>query len=478
MRENYIPQHERKKILFICDDIRTTSGVAGIAREIVIGTAHRYNWACVGGSINHPEKGKQLDLAQDTNTFAGITDAYVKLYPADGYGTPEMIRALVELERPDAIMFFTDPRYFVWLFQLENEFRTKIPFIYLNIWDDLPAPLYNEPFYESCDTLMAISKQTFNINKIVLGEKAKNKILRYVPHGINTKFFFPVDKTHPKYNEYLDFKKRLLDNKEYDFVLLYNARNIRRKNTADIMVAWKIFCEKIGKEKAKKCALLLHTQPVDEYGTDLFAVKELLEEDYTNIIFSSDRIGIEQMNYLYNMSDATILISSNEGWGLSMTESLVVGKMIIGNVTGGIQDQMRFEDENGKWVEFNEEFCSNHFGTYKKCGEWALPVFPDAISMVGSIPTPYIHDDRVDFRTIAKVIEECYNLSPEERKTRGLKGKEWATGNEAKFTADQMSDTIIDTLDLTFSTWKPRKHYELLKVAEYPKKKIRHKLLY
>ncbi len=476
---SYIPQGQRKKILLIADDIRTTSGVAGMAREIVIGTANHYNWACIGGSIQHPEKGKQLDLSGDTNTWAGITDAYVKLYPTDGYGNIELIRALIDLEKPDAIMMFTDPRYYVWLFAAENELRTKIPFIYLNIWDDLPAPLYNEPYYESCDTLLAISKQTYNINKIVLGDKAKNKIIKYTPHGINEKFFSTIDKNHSKYNEFLEFKKYLLKDKEYEFILLYNARNIRRKSVPDLFLAYKLFCDKIGKEKAAKCCLLLHTQPVDEHGTDLPVVKELIDGENLNIIFSDQRIGVEQMNYLYNLADATILLSSNEGWGLSMTESLICGRMIIGNVTGGIQDQMRFEDEEGNWIDFNEEFCSNHFGKYKKCGEWAIPIFPNNMSLVGSVPTPYIFDDRVDFRDAAKAIEEVFNMSKEERIRRGLSGQVWARGDEAKFTAEKMCNSIAEAIDQTFTTWKPRPKFELIKIdKEYPKKKIRHKLIY
>ena len=33
---------------------------------------------------------------------------------------------------------------------------------------------------------MGISKQTVNINKLVLGDKAKTKIIDYVPHGMNS----------------------------------------------------------------------------------------------------------------------------------------------------------------------------------------------------------------------------------------------------------------------------------------------------
>ena len=66
--------------------------------------------------------------------------------------------------------------------------KCKFPIIYLNIWDDYPAPMYNEAYYESCDLLMGISKQTVNINKLVLGDKAKDKIISYVPHGLNHKY--------------------------------------------------------------------------------------------------------------------------------------------------------------------------------------------------------------------------------------------------------------------------------------------------
>ena len=101
MKEGYIPQEQRKKILFLCDDIRMHSGIATMAREIVIGTAHRYNWFNVGAAIKHPEQGKVIDVTEDTNNHAGIKDSWVKILPVDGYGTPELIRDLIKHEKPD-----------------------------------------------------------------------------------------------------------------------------------------------------------------------------------------------------------------------------------------------------------------------------------------------------------------------------------------------------------------------------------------
>jgi glycosyltransferase involved in cell wall biosynthesis len=480
MKEGYIPQAQRKKIIFMCDDIRMTSGISTMAREIVLGSSHVFNWINVGGAINHPDQGKRLDISHDTNNIAGINDSSVFIYPINGYGTPELVRQLIEVEKPDAIMFFTDPRYWVWLFQMESEIRKKIPMVYLNIWDDLPAPLYNKAFYDSCDTLMAISKQTLNINKMVLGKKTEGKILRYVPHGINERIFFPITEFMQKENENLNNKrKQIFGSFEPEFVLFYNARNIRRKCTSDLIAAYAQFCDKIGKTKAKKCALLLHTQVADENGTDLNAVAELLcDPEYQKVYFSDARLNAEEINLLYNMADATALISSNEGWGLSLTESMMAGKMIIANVTGGMQDQMRFEDENGNWIDFDESFCSNHFGRYKKHGKWAVPVFPSNISIVGSIPTPYIYDDRCDFRDVAKAIEQIYNMPVEQRSANGLAGRNWVLSQESMMSAKHMCDNVVSTINETLSSFKPKKAFELIKTEKLERKKIVHPLVY
>ena len=481
MKEGYISREERKKILFLCDDIRMTSGISTMAREIVVGTSHKYNWVNLGAAINHPDQGKRLDISQDTGRVTGITDASVYIYPISGYGTPELIRQLIDMEKPDAIMFFTDPRYWIWLFQMENEIRRKIPMIYLNIWDDMPAPLYNKSYYESCDTLMAISKQTQNINRLVLGNKAKDKIINYVPHGINEKIFFPITEFMKKESEQLDVKrKQIFGDFDPEFVVFYNSRNIRRKCTSDTIAAYSLFCDKIGKEKASKCALVLHTQRQDENGTDLEAVIDLLcDPEYQKVYFSDSRVSSEEVNLLYNMSDLTILMSSNEGWGLSLTEGMMCGKMIMGHVTGGMQDQMRFVDSNGKWIEFNDKFCSNHYGTYKECGEWAIPLFPTNQSIVGSIPTPYILDDRCSFIDAAEKLEQVYNMPIEERERRGMKAREWVLSKESMMSAEHMCDNIIESIEETFTKFKPRKKFELIKTEQkLPKNKIVHPLVY
>ena len=472
----YIPQNERKKILLICDDIRVHSGVATVAREMVLNTAQHFNWVQVAGAINHPDKGKRLDISGDTNNNTGLKDASVMIYPTDGYGDANLIRQLIQLEKPDAIFLITDPRYFMWLFQIENEIRRKMPIVYLNIWDDYPAPMYNRPYYEACDALLGISKQTVNINKLVLGDKAKDKLISYVPHGLNHDIFKPLDQNDSNFKA---FKQNIFKGKEFDFVMFFNSRNIRRKQIPDTLVAYKLFIDSLPEEKAKKCAFLLHTQIVDENGTDLAAVCEFLFDNNPkyNIIFSQQPLGPEQMNYLYNMSDVQILLTSNEGWGLSLTEAILTGNPIIANVTGGMQDQMRFV-KDGKWMEVDADFPSNHNGTIKEHGEWAFPVYPTNRSIQGSPITPYIWDDRCTAEDAAKQIKAVYDLSKEERKAKGMKGREWALSDEAGFTGEKMGKRVIENLDELFATWTPRVKFELINTKNTEKRVLNHKLVY
>jgi glycosyltransferase involved in cell wall biosynthesis len=471
----FLPQNERKKIMLICDDIRVHSGVATVAREIVLNTAHHFNWVNIAGAINHPEKGKRFDISADTNTNAGITDASVFLYPVDGYGNPDLIRQMLQLEKPDAIMLVTDPRYFDWLFAMENEIRKQCPIIYLNIWDDFPTPLYNKAFYESCDALLAISKQTKLINELVLDEKRGNKIIEYVPHGLNEKIFKPIEDTDPTL---VEFKKQLFGNEQKDFVLFFNSRNIRRKQIPDTMLAFRYFLDRLPKEKAEKCAFVLHTEVISDHGTDLEAVRKVLFSDYPNsIYFSTNRLDPQQLNMLYNIADAQILLTSNEGWGLALTEAILAGTPIIANVTGGMQDQMRFEDEDGNWFEPSPQVPSNHTGKYKKHGEWAFPVYPTNRSIQGSPLTPYIWDDRCNAEDATEQIIKIYEMGREKAKSLGLKGREFAL-NEGGFTGEIMGERAIKAIDQLFNTWTPREKYELINCNEIKEDTIKHELLY
>ncbi|WWT39373.1 putative glycosyltransferases [Microcystis phage Mel-JY01] len=161
---------KKKKILLLSDDLRLTSGIATISRDMVMGTVKNYDWVQLGAALGHPERGRVFDISDSVKNVTGVQDVNVKIYCSDGYGNPLVLRQLMEIEKPDAILHFTDPRFWDWLYSMEHEIRTKIPLIYLNIWDSMPWPMWNFEAYASCDLLMAISKQTYGINVNVLSK--------------------------------------------------------------------------------------------------------------------------------------------------------------------------------------------------------------------------------------------------------------------------------------------------------------------
>jgi glycosyltransferase involved in cell wall biosynthesis len=450
----------KKRILLLSDDLRMTSGISTMSREIVMGTVDRFNWVQLGAGINHPENGKMVDVDTDIREKTGIADAELKIIPYNSYGDINILRKLLSEFKIDAILHFTDPHYWQWLYDNEHEIRQQVPILYYHIWDNTPDPLYNKNYYESCDWLGCISKLTYGIvhrvGKLDDGfcKPLQDWQISYVPHGINQDTFKPLED-----KELIDVKKDLFGDKEYDFVLFFNSRNIRRKQPSDVINSFKLFCDKLPKEKSKRCVLLMHTTPIDNNGTDLYAVRDKICPNY-DVIFSQSKIESDVLNKLYNLADCTINIANNEGFGLGTAESIMAGTPIIVNVTGGLQDQCGFPFTENDYINIETLHSKKDYETIPY-GEWVIPIWSSAINLNGSPLTPYLYDDRVNNNDVADTIMEMYNWSKEERKERGLKGREWAIKN---LSSKIMCDKMCDGINKTIKNFTPRERFNLYKV--------------
>ena len=470
---------KKKKILLLADDFRLPSGIGTVSKEIIFNTVKEYDWVQLGAALQHPEAGQGLDLSQQVALETGINDASVKVIPWNGYGDRNILFAILNQEKPDAILHFTDPRYWTWLYALEHELKTtfKIPLVYYSIWDDLPYPMWNAPFYASCDMIMGISKQSDNIHREVLkqnGFKVVNYddlavptnlnwdqiVTGFVPHGLNHNTFKPLELDNELRTKMVN---QIKTKNDVDFIIFWNNRNIRRKQPGDLILSFKHFVDQLPEEKRQRVALLMHTQPVDDNGTDLYAVWKAICPKY-KVIFSETKLTADELNAMYNVADVVVNIGSNEGWGLSSTEAILSGTPIINNVTGGLQDQCGFTDENGEWIRFDGEFSTNHNGKYKNHGNWVKPVFPSNRSLQGSPQTPYIFDDRARFEDVADAMMYWYGTDPEWRETYGNEGRAWALKNG--LTAEQMGNKMIEMMNYLFTTNKEaRPTYTLNKVT-------------
>jgi len=403
---------QKKKVLILSDHALSTSGVGTQTRHLVNGLLKKGGWTFrqFGAAIKH----------SDYRTIVVNDDFIIK--PIDGFGTKEMLRVTLATEKPDLILIFTDPRFFVWLFEMEDEIHQVCPIAWWHVWDNWPKPTFNAPFYDSTDLINCHSYLTYEICKQDFPEKTN-----FIPHALPPEIFYPLTD-----EQRLARKVEILGpSKKDNFVLFWVNRNARRKRPSDVIEAWSIFVKKINKEGKRDATLIMHTDPLDQEGPNLHEVVKLFGVQ-DSVIFSTDRIDFEKMNVLHNISDACINISYAEGFGLATLEAMQCGRPIIAATTGGLTRQVidhRDGSENGV----------------------ALPI--ESQTLVGSQVVPYIYEDYVSNESTAKAIEKLYRLSPDERKALGEKARRYV---QEEFSYDNVINRWDETLKETIENWKTR----------------------
>lgn len=411
------------KVLTLSDHPFSPSGVGTQTKYIIEGllATGKYQFLSLGGAIKHqdyrPQKTEQWK------------DDWV-LIPVDGYGNKDMIRSIMRTEKPDVIWFMTDPRFWGWLWEMENEIRPNIPMVYYHVWDNYPYPTYNRKFYLSNDHIATISKLTDDIVRTVAPEVPAT----YVPHAVNTEVFKRLPET-----EIAKFKKENLKIEDDRLVFFWNNRNARRKQSGSV-VWW--FAEFL-KKTAKKATLVMHTDPRDVHGQDLHAIIRELGLVNREVLLSEQKIPSENLAYFYNAADATINISDAEGFGLATLESLACETPIIVVKTGGLQDQVR----NGDQL----------FG---------IEIIPSSRSVIGSQEVPFIYEDRISEEQMVGALETFANIPKETRKLVGQAGRQHVIDN-FNFTdfINRWDKIITDVYEK--GVWSNRKHkgWELKEIA-------------
>jgi glycosyltransferase involved in cell wall biosynthesis len=415
------------KVFVIADNPLAPSGVAGQTRYMIEGLLKtgRYQFVCFGGAIKHADY-KPIRTEQ-------YGDDWI-IFPVDGYGTQDSVRSLIQMQKPDIMWIMTDPRFWPWLWEIENEVRSVIPLVYYHVWDNFPAPKFNKQFYMSNDLVCTISKLTDDIVRLVAPEVSRKRI----PHTTNTGIFKKIP------NEIVDdFRKK--NNLAYTkdgkkkFIFFWNNRNARRKQSGTVLWWFSEFLDIVGRDQA---CLIMHTEPKDPNGQDLNMIMD--ECDMTNgeTLLSIQKVPLEELAMLYNVADCTVNIADAEGFGLATLESLSCETPIIVNMTGGLQEQV---------TDGNEYF--------------GVGIEPSSKAVIGSQDVPYIYEDRVSKQDFIDALLKIYNMSQEEREELGRKGREHVLKNYG-------FEDYIDTWDKTLTkihkeggSWNNRK-YQSWKMME------------
>jgi len=411
---------ERMKILVLCDHPLVPSGVGTQAKYLIEGllNTNKFKFVVFGGAVKHPDYKPQMIAPEK------FGDGNWMIYPVDGYGDKDKMRAILQKEKPDAVLLFTDPRFFVWVWEMEDEIRSVCPIFYWHVWDNDPAPRFNSVFYNSTDFISALSLKTYG-----LLQSLKYKTCNYIPHAVSPETFKPLPEL-----ECQKFKMgHFGPHSDKKFIAFWNNRNARRKMTGDVVACMAKFADKVGRENV---ALAMHTSVSDPEGQNVVEVAR--EFDFEkNLIISEQRVNPEVLNQFYNACDVTINIASNEGFGLGTLESLMSGTPILVHMTGGLQFQI------GDWWEELTDFSDQEKMTelakrkLKKGTSkwWGKPVFSSSRSCTGSQPIPYIYDDRVNHDDVVRSLVELYDLGREGRRTIGSEASMWA---REKFNLNKM----------------------------------------
>ena len=288
---------EKKKIFVLADHPFTPSGVGTQTRyfiEALLKTG-RYSFVCFGGAIKH-------ENYQPMKTHEWGEDWII--YPVNGYGNPDMVRSVLRNHKPDLVWFMTDPRFWTWLWAMDNEIRTHVPMVYHHVWDNKPYPYYNKAHYLSNDKIVCISKVTHDIVQTVTPEVDSI----YLPHAVDGEIFKPLSKV-----ENQQFKESSVPDSKNKFMFFWNNRNARRKQSGSLIWWFKEFLDKVGHDKA---SLLMHTDPKDPHGQDLGAIVNDLGLTKGQVYISTQKVPPEELSKIINMCDCTINISDAEGFGL------------------------------------------------------------------------------------------------------------------------------------------------------------------
>lgn len=415
-------EKDKYKILVISDHALSASGVGTQTRHLIDGMLKKGCWSFrqFGAAVKH----------QSYETVKVCDDFIIK--PIDGFGDPNLLRVTLATEKPDALFIFTDPRFFIYLFEMEDEIHQICPIVWWHVWDNDPKPTFNHPLYEATDLINCHSHKTYSQVVEDFPEKSN-----FIPHALPKEMFrkLPDD-------EIQDWKGKILgEDRLDDAVCLWINRNAKRKRPNDVLWSWRQFIdayvEKHGEEP--KATLLMHTDPTDGEGPNLFQTLEMLNLQ-KHVFFSNDTLDFEQMNVLHNISDFCLNISYAEGFGLPTLESMQCGNPIIATKTGGLTRQVvdhRDGSENGIALEV------------------------DMQSMVGSQMVPYIFEDYTDPRNVAAAILRMVEMDPVERKALGRKAMEYAHSEfDLQNTVDKWNDTLLETI----RNWRDR--YPRLKIEE------------
>jgi glycosyltransferase involved in cell wall biosynthesis len=312
----------KKKILMLMDYVART-GFGSVSRNIVRELKRNF-----GSNI-------QLDIVainyfgepyyEDDNTY--VLSARSNDVQDDAYGRFFFLKVLKESNEYDGIFICQDLGVICPFVEVLEHIKAEKK--------EQNRKNFKSIFYFPADCRL-VYELTRNLEffdlLVTYTEFARNEILRYrpelksklkvLPHGNNSKDFYPIE---PK-EDIIKFRKEFFGENADKFIINNLNRNQPRKDIPNTIFGF-MEARKIWKKELPEPFLYLHCHPQDPMGWDIRGIMiqtDLQENVHYKLLpkeMEDALADIEIVNKIYNASDVYLSTTLGEGWGLGYSES-------------------------------------------------------------------------------------------------------------------------------------------------------------
>lgn len=298
---------EKKKVFIIGDTPTVPTGFSTVIKNIFSNLTDDFEISQLG-----------INYYGDPHTTGW--DIYPAYSGGDVWGFGRLI-SLLRTTKPDVIFILND----IWVIaKYLDAIKKEVDLKKIPIVAYFPVDSYNfdEEWFKDFDLVSEIvvyTKFGYDVVKAVLPSYRDATI---IPHGVNTKDFYPVDYSKEELKRFM-FPKN--DSFWGDSFIVLNAnRNQPRKRIDTTMEGFKLFAE----DKPENVKLYLHMGLKDS-GWNIIRLSKYLGIDtrlaVSNNNMQTQQVSVETLNRIYNVSDVGVNTSIGEGWGLVNVEHAVVG---------------------------------------------------------------------------------------------------------------------------------------------------------
>jgi glycosyltransferase involved in cell wall biosynthesis len=223
----------------------------------------------------------------------------------------DVIEPTLRREKPDIFMVLLDT-FMLFPWALHKDFAPAKTIFYFPSDGGAQLPTNCDQILRKFNHAVAMSK--FAKKQV---ESMYNIPCHYIPHGVDTKVFYPLEPTNRE-------QLRKMWGLQDKFVVGSVARNQGRKMMDRTIKAFAEFCR-----DKPNAVLLLHTDPED--GAAVSNLSYLIRRYNLDnrVLFTGMKyykgFDYNQMREVYNLMDVFLLTTSGEGFGVPIIESMACG---------------------------------------------------------------------------------------------------------------------------------------------------------